>query len=206
MLCSSSAMNATDQDEDEAPQSLRKTRRKRITGPLGFKVLLQCACCWACTWRPDRGEAWSHVHGVLLVPSPLLSFVPKMFQVARVLPSADQVTIEATPRPIVADCPSCGVASDRIHSVYKRVLHDLPWQGHPVTIRVTARRFRCPNGLCSRQTFAERLIGVMALSSRRTGRRGDLQRHVALALGGEAGARLAARLAIPTSPDTHCFV
>ena len=42
----------------------------------------------------------------------------------------------------------------------------------------------------------------MALSSRRTGRLGDLQRHLAMVLGGEAGARLATRLAIPTSPDT----
>jgi hypothetical protein len=42
----------------------------------------------------------------------------------------------------------------------------------------------------------------MALSSRRTGWLGDLQRHLAMVLGGEAGARLATRLAIPTSPDT----
>jgi transposase len=40
------------------------------------------------------------------------------------------------------------------------------------------------------------------VSARRTGRLGDLQRHLGLALGGEAGARLAARLAIATSPDT----
>lgn len=103
---------------------------------------------------------------------------------------------------MMADCPSCGITSRRIHSVYRRALHDLPWQGRPVTIRVTARRFRCINGLCVRQTFAERLVGVMALSSRRTGRLQTLHRHLALALGGEPGARLAARLAIPTSPDT----
>jgi len=40
------------------------------------------------------------------------------------------------------------------------------------------------------------------VSARRTTRLGDLQRHVAFALGGEAAARLAQRLAIPTSPDT----
>ncbi len=71
-----------------------------------------------------------------------------------------------------------------------------------MTIRVAARRFRCFNQSCSRQTFAERLDGVMAASSRRIGRLLDLHRHLALALGGEAGARLAVRLAIPTSPDT----
>ena len=42
----------------------------------------------------------------------------------------------------------------------------------------------------------------MALSSRRTGKLRDLQRYLALALGGQAGARLAGRLAIPASPDT----
>ncbi len=128
--------------------------------------------------------------------------MPSALQVRRVLPSPDGVTIEVTPRPTTAKCPTCGLASGYIHSGYRRVLSDLPWQGRPVTIRVAARRFRCPNRICSRQTFAERLDGVMALSSRRTGRLRDLQRHLALALGGEAGSRLAARLAIPASPDT----
>ena len=139
---------------------------------------------------------------VLNVPASLLSFIPRALQVIRVLPTTDQVTIEAAPRPTTADCPTCGMTSRRIHSVYRRVLSDFPWQGRPVTIRVAARRFRCSNPTCTRQTFAERLAGVMALSSRRTGRLLDLQRHLALALGGQAGARLADRLAIPTSPDT----
>jgi transposase len=52
------------------------------------------------------------------------------------------------------------------------------------------------------QTFAERLGSVAPASARRTARLGDLQRHVGFALGGEAAARLAERLAIPASPDT----
>ncbi len=51
-------------------------------------------------------------------------------------------------------------------------------------------------------TFAERLTDVARLSARRTGRLCDLQRHLGLALGGEAGARLAARISASTSPDT----
>ena len=139
---------------------------------------------------------------VLVVRAQLLSFIPHAFRVTRVLPSPDKVTIEATPRPATAECPSCGIATRRLHSVYRRVLSDLPWQGRPVKIEVAARRFRCLNRLCSRETFAERLPGVMALSSRRTGRLRDLQQHLAMALGGMAGARLAVRLAIPASPDT----
>lgn len=71
-----------------------------------------------------------------------------------------------------------------------------------MTIRVAARRFRCVNPACARRTFAERLDDVALVAGRRTERLGGLQRHLALALGGEAGARLAVRRAIPTSPDT----
>lgn len=100
------------------------------------------------------------------------------------------------------DCPDCGLRSRRLHSHYPRVLRDLPWQGRPVTVRVTARRFRCLNSACARKTFSERLGSVAPASARRTTRLGDLQRHVALALGGEAASRLAERLSIPSSADT----
>ncbi|MGI4800657.1 MAG: ISL3 family transposase [Janthinobacterium lividum] len=136
------------------------------------------------------------------VSSTLLSFVPRSLKATRVLPTAESVTIEAVPRPPFADCPTCRVPSRRVHSSYRRMLHDLPWQGRPVVIHVSARRFHCLNHLCARRTFAERLSGVTHCSVRRTGRLRDLQRHLGLALGGEAGARLAIRISAPTSPDT----
>jgi hypothetical protein len=49
---------------------------------------------------------------------------------------------------------------------------------------------------------AEPLIGIAVRSARRTTRLAEIQRSVALATGGEPGARLARRLAIPVSPDT----
>lgn len=134
--------------------------------------------------------------------STLLSFVPRSLKVTRVLPTAGSVTIEAVPRPSFANCPTCCAPSRRTHSFYRRVLHDLPWQGRPVVIHVAARRFRCLNPLCARRTFAERLADVTHRSGRRTGRLRDLQHHLGLALGGEAGARLAIRISAPTSPDT----
>ncbi len=136
------------------------------------------------------------------VPSPLLSIVPAALEISRVLPTAEDVTIEAALARRPVSCPACGLLSRRLHSRYPRVLRDLPWQGRPATIRVTARRFRCLNTACARKTFAERLGSVATASARRTARLGDLQRHVAFALGGEAAARLADRLAIPASPDT----
>ena len=92
--------------------------------------------------------------------------------------------------------------SQHVHSNYTRALSDLPWQGQPVTLRVQARRFRCRNPSCPRQTFAECLADAAPRSARRTGRLSGLQRHLGLALGGEAGERLAGRLAMPTSADT----
>ena len=87
---------------------------------------------------------------------------------------------------------------ERLHSRYRRLLSDLPWQGRHVTLHVHARRFRCLNLACTRQTFAERLSGTAPAAARRTERLGDLQGHLGLALGGEAGERLA----MPISADT----
>ena len=96
-----------------------------------------------------------------------------------------------------------GLLRDKsLHSYYERLLGDLPWQGRPALLRVQARRFRCLDPFCPRQTFAERLPGVAPLAARRTERLGSLQGCLGLALGGEAGQRLAERLAMPVSADT----
>ena len=132
----------------------------------------------------------------------ILPLIPASLTVVQVLPRPDRVTIVAHPRSTTATCPECGTVSQRVHSQHERTLGDLPWQGRPVALRVQARRFRCLDPACPRRTFAERLAGVAAGAARRTERLGDLQRHIGLALGGEAGARLAERLAMVTSPDT----
>ncbi len=82
------------------------------------------------------------------------------------------------------------------------MLRDLPWQGRPVSLRLRSRRFRCILPACARRTFTERLGDVAALHARRTERVSTLHRCIGLAVSGEAGARLATRLAIPVSPDT----
>ncbi len=69
-------------------------------------------------------------------------------------------------------------------------------------LHLRARRFRCLQPACPRVTFAERLADIAPPAARRTERLGDLQRHLGLAAGGEAGTRLAARLAMPASADT----
>jgi transposase len=40
-------------------------------------------------------------------------------------------------------CPVCGTPSGRVHSRYARRLGDLPWEGLPVRIVLSTRRFYC---------------------------------------------------------------
>lgn len=101
-----------------------------------------------------------------------------------------------------AACPACGQASARVHSRYRRLLTDLPAQGRAIQVQLLARRFFCPASDCPRRIFTERLPDLVAPQARTTQRLHDAHGDIGLALGGEAGARLAARLAMPTSPDT----
>jgi transposase len=136
-----------------------------------------------------------------LVSSASSSLIPCGLQVRRVLPGDDNLTIKASSWPTMATCPVCGSTSRRLHSNYSRKLCDLPSHGQTVTIQLSARRLRCLNGACARKTFAERLDDA-ASSARRTNRLSDLQRHLGLALGGEAGTRFANRVSVPISADT----
>jgi transposase len=67
---------------------------------------------------------------------------------------------------------------------------------------VHARRFRCINPACSTVTFAERLPNLVAVAAQRTVRLNAELRDLALAFGGEAGARQSVRSAMPASGDT----
>ncbi|MDO9714446.1 ISL3 family transposase [Paracraurococcus lichenis] len=132
----------------------------------------------------------------------LPSLIPAGLLVQQVLPSPDLLTIVVAPREPCAACPSCATLSSHVHSRYDRLLQDVPWQGRQVLLRVRARRFRCLAPACPRLTFAERLADTAPAAARRTERLADLQRHLGLVVGGEVGARLAARLAMPVSGDT----
>lgn len=132
----------------------------------------------------------------------LLPLIPAGLRVQHVSPAPDRVTVFTAPEPAFASCPACGRHSRRVHSRYTRTVADLPWQGRAVAVHVRARRFRCAAPACPRRIFTERLSTVAAAKARRTTRLADAQRGVGFALGGKAGARLAARLAMPTSGDT----
>ncbi|WP_346283215.1 ISL3 family transposase [Bradyrhizobium sp. BRP22] len=71
-----------------------------------------------------------------------------------------------------------------------------------VEIRLHARRFRCANPQCPRRIFTERLPATVRPKARRTTRLGERQLAIGFAVGGEPGARLSHKLAMPVSGDT----
>jgi transposase len=114
----------------------------------------------------------------------------------------DTVTIRAEPSDATATCPDCGCESDRVHSRYARRISDLPSNGKQVVIQLSVRRFRCSASGCRRQVFCERMSELADAHARSSGPLTDSHREIGFALGGEAGARLASKLAMRTSPDT----
>jgi len=101
-----------------------------------------------------------------------------------------------------ARCPQCGRVSRRVHSRYKRQLSDLPWEGIPLRIELSVRRFFCTEQNCAQHIFTERLPNTVARHSRRTRRLSAALNQITLALGGSAGSRLAEQLGILTNGST----
>jgi len=107
-----------------------------------------------------------------------------------------------SPTSLHSACPDCSQESVRIHSHYTRKPADLPCSGLSVQLHLSIRRFFCDNPTCLRRTFTERLPKIVASFARRTERLVEAQRAIGFSDGGEAGARLTAKLGMPTSPDT----
>ncbi|MGH8064466.1 MAG: ISL3 family transposase [Candidatus Entotheonellia bacterium] len=131
----------------------------------------------------------------------LLASTPEV-HLDKVTAEQDTVRLQLTTTAPQARCPCCAVPSSSVHSRYQRHLTDLPWGVHPVRIQLTVRKFVCRNATCTRRIFTERLPDLVAPSARKTHRLITVLRAIGLALGGQAGARLAARLRLPTSPGT----
>jgi transposase len=77
-----------------------------------------------------------------------------------------------------------------------------------VVFLIQARRFRCPNPACPRKTFREDLSVLADRYQRRTQAATQLLCSVAAIAGGQAGARLAAQMQLPTCRSTllRCLV
>jgi transposase len=96
-------------------------------------------------------------------------------------------------------CPRCRCPTRRIHSRYERTVADLPWAHFRVRLHLRVRKFFCTNSGCARWIFTERLLQVVAPWARRTRRLARSLGHIAVALGGAAGARLSQQLGMRVS-------
>lgn len=130
-----------------------------------------------------------------LVPDAAVLHLDELFA------EGDIVTLVVTATSATACCPVCGQRSTRVHSRYNRAVAALPWQGLAVRIHLQTRRWFCPTPSCERRIFAERLPAVVAPYARRTRRLAGVVEAIALALGGEGGARLLDTLGVCASPD-----
>lgn len=133
------------------------------------------------------------------ISNPSLPSVPDGLHVDGLTLDTSGLLITARTTAAQACCRVCG-RSVRVHSRYWRTFDDLPWQDRSMTWRVQVRRFRC--GHCPGRIFAERVPGLGARKARRSDRLAEAQTDIGMVLGGEAGARLSRRLAMPVSGDT----
>jgi hypothetical protein len=99
--------------------------------------------------------------------------------------------LERSRRPRSAVCPRGQHRSTVAHSSYRRTVADLLMAGTQVLLPLQVRRCFCRQAACPRRMFAERFPTLVPVYGRhRMGVRAAL-RHVGLAIGGRAGARLA---------------
>ncbi len=136
-----------------------------------------------------------------MLPLELLG-APEGSCLVRACLDVENLTVHLAITAPTAACPLCGHDTPRVHSRYTRRLDDLPCLGRCVRLQVAVRRFACPQTDCPRRIFTERLPGFAAPWARATDRLRQTETDIGSSLGGEAGARLAARMAITTSPDT----
>jgi hypothetical protein len=99
-------------------------------------------------------------------------------------------------------CPLCAHPSDSIKTHYRRVLQDAPCAGRQVQLVLTVRKFNCRNSYCPRKVFTERLPTFVEPWARMTIRCCQQITSIGLATCGKGGARLAARLGMPTTRPT----
>jgi len=129
-------------------------------------------------------------------------FFPSLHIIDRIDPQSPRLTFRVQLDQEDASCPACGVRSARVHSHYHRSLGDVPCLGRRLILLVRIRRFRCVNSVCRQRTFAERPDAIARPRARHTDRLRTLHHAVALALGGNAGARMAGTMAIPVGATT----
>jgi transposase len=96
-----------------------------------------------------------------------------------------------------------------MHSSYRRTVADLPLAGAQLVLHRQVRRFFCQHPVCPQRIFAERFPTLVPVRGRHSLGVCSALRHLGIAVGGRAGARLAHALGVPGRSRTilrlvHC--
>jgi transposase len=133
--------------------------------------------------------------------------IPKLFPPDRgiclteVIVGDQSVQVQLTAMAPTALCPSGATPSSSVHSHYQRQLADLPWGSLAVRLQLLVRECVCRHVPWARRILTARLPDVAAPYARTSLRLVNALRALGIALGGQAGARLAAQLRLPPSPS-----
>jgi hypothetical protein len=122
--------------------------------------------------------------------------------IEQVTASTNELLVQVISSSPTACCPLCGEQAWRIHSRYTRQVADLPCVGQPLTLRLTVRKFFCPNPACPRKIFAEQFPGLVASYARITNRLREALVTLGLATSAEVSERLAPSLGMLVSAPT----
>jgi transposase len=133
--------------------------------------------------------------------SPFLP-LPTGLEIASVQTVGDLLRVQVVSTRMNSPCPLCFCPAQRRHSQYTRVVADLPCAGWRVQLILHVRKFFCERTDCPRKIFSERLPGFVEPWARMTMRLCQAIQAIGRASSAEVGGRLAARLALPTSPTT----
>ncbi|MDA1129275.1 MAG: ISL3 family transposase, partial [Chloroflexi bacterium] len=126
----------------------------------------------------------------------------KLWRVGWMAVEAKKIVLHLRPVRALVQCPLCGVASRRVHSVYQRKALDLPWFSWPVQLAIQARRFFCDTPACRRRIFTEPFPKVLDRYALQTQRTLHLLLELAHCSNAEMAATVARLLGFMTSPDS----
>src|SRR5215469_2798529 len=131
-----------------------------------------------------------------------LLLLPTGLEIDRIDVGATALTVSVTSTLPTSTCPLCGTPATRIHSRYHRTVADVTCGGRQVRLLLTVRKFFCDTHDCARKIFTERLAPFIEPWARMTTRLTQALFDIGRATCGKLGARLAARLWMPTSWKT----
>jgi transposase len=133
--------------------------------------------------------------------SPFLP-LPSTLGIDSVEQHSQTVVVHLSATSPTAPCPRCETPGSRVHSRYLRTIADLPCVGQRLVLKLLVRKWVCPASSCSQRIFAERFPGLVQSYARMTDRLKEALQSVGITTNGADGARLFARLSMPTTGKT----